>query len=110
LYREGLSNIPGVALLSAPKDTVTNSAYFPIFITPEYGITRDELYYKLREHGIYGRRYFYPLISDMPMYRGYESANPARLPNAKKISEQVICLPIYPNLADDQVQRVIAMI
>jgi dTDP-4-amino-4,6-dideoxygalactose transaminase len=110
LYREGLSNTPGIALLSLPKDTVTNSAYFPILITPEYGSTRDELYYKLRECGIFVRRYFYPLISDMPMYRGYESANPAKLPNARKISDQVICLPIYPNLSDDQVQRVIAMI
>jgi dTDP-4-amino-4,6-dideoxygalactose transaminase len=110
MYRERLSNIQGVEIFSPPQDTISNSSYFPILITQEYELTRDELYNKFREHGIFARRYFYPLISDMPMYRGYESANPARLPNARKISDQVICLPIYPNLSEDQVQRVIDII
>jgi len=110
IYREALSKVPGVEMFSIPKEAFTNSSYFPILITPEYKITRDGLYHKFREHGIFARRYFYPLISDMPMYRGYESSNPVRLPNARKISDQIICLPIYPNLSEDQVQRVIAII
>lgn len=110
IYRKGLGNIPGIELFSPPQDTVPNSAYFPVLVTPDYKITRDALYDKLREQGVFARRYFYPLISDMPMYRGYDSANPARLPNARKVSEQIICLPVYPNLPDDQVGRVMGMI
>lgn len=110
MYRTALSAVPGVGLFAPAQDTVANSAYFPILVTPEYKCTRDELYFKLREQGIFARRYFYPLISDMPMYRGLPSANPAGLPNARNISNQIICLPIYPSLTDSQVQRVIAMI
>jgi len=72
-------------------------------VGPEYPLSRDALYEKLREQGIYGRRYFYPLISEFPMYRGLPSARRDHLPVASKIAEQVICLPIYPNLSlDDQ--------
>jgi dTDP-4-amino-4,6-dideoxygalactose transaminase len=110
IYRDILSATPGVTLFAPPQDTVANSAYFPVLITPEYKVSRDELYFKLREQGIFARRYFYPLISDMPMYRGYASANPARLPNARSISNQIICLPIYPNLTDAQVQNIASMI
>jgi dTDP-4-amino-4,6-dideoxygalactose transaminase len=110
IYRDALADVPGLTLFGPSQDTVPNSSYFPVLITPDYKMTRDELYFLFREHDIYARRYFYPLISDMPMYRGYASANPARLPNARKISEQILCLPIYPNLSDDQLQKVIALI
>jgi energy-coupling factor transporter ATP-binding protein EcfA2 len=79
------------------------AGFNPILTGPEYPLSRDALYEKLREQGIYGRRYFYPLISEFPMYRGLPSARRDHLPVASKIAEQVICLPIYPNLSlDDQ--------
>ena len=80
-----------------PSDTESNYAYFPIFIDEkEYGISRDELYEKLKEHNIYGRRYFYPLISNFSTYRELDSAKTKNLPIANKIAEKVICLPVYP--------------
>jgi len=98
-YRKELSGIKGINLLPEPFDTESNYAYFPIFIDEkEYGISRDELYERLKEHNIYGRRYFYPLISNFPTYRGLDSAKPENLSVANKIAEEVICLPIFPDL------------
>jgi dTDP-4-amino-4,6-dideoxygalactose transaminase len=73
-------------------------------------MSRDELYHKLKENGIYGRRYFYPLVSEFPMYRGLDSAKPSNLPIANKIAEQVICLPIYPDLGQKDTLRIIDII
>ena len=73
----------------------------------EYGMTRDELYFKMKEHGVLGRRYFYPLISTFSTYRGLESAAPENLPNAHKMAESVICLPMHHALMDGDVERVI---
>ena len=88
-----------------------NYSYFPIFITEnEYGMSRDALYAKLKENNILGRRYFYPLISNFPVYRGLESAQPKNLPVATKLAEQVLCLPMYADLTDDDVERVIKLI
>lgn len=83
-------------------------AYFPIFIENEklFGCSRDELYDTLKENEIYGRRYFYPLISKFPIYRGLDSASPANLVVAEKIADQVICLPIYPDLTDGDVKTI----
>lgn len=109
-YRKSLCGIHGLSVLREPLDTVRNYAYFPVLVGLGFPMSRDALYQRFRELGIYTRRYFYPLISDMPMYRGLPSASPANLPNAKEISAQILCLPIYPDLAEDEQQRVIQIL
>lgn len=111
LYREGLKEIDGISFLKEMPDTRSNYAYFPIFVDgKKYGLTRDKLYFKLRENGVWGRRYFYPLISEFPMYKELESASRANLPNAYKISSKVICLPIYYGLSETEVEKIIELI
>lgn len=109
-YRESLRDVPGITVLSKPPDSEQNYAYFPILVGSEYSLKRDELYQRLREAGIHARRYFYPLISDMPMYRGLPSAAPSNLPIAKEVAKQILCLPIYPDLVEDDQDRVIGII
>ena len=110
-YCNGLANIPGIRLPKYNASVKYNYSYFPIFINEnEFGITRDNLYEKLKESNIYGRRYFYPLISNMPSYRGLESSNPDNLPVASLVADSVLCLPIYADLSEDDVQRVIVAI
>lgn len=110
-YREALHNIPGITCLEDMEGVKHNHAYFPIFVDKAtYGKSRDELYALLKEHNIFGRRYFYPLISHFATYRGLRSSQPDNLPVAEKVAEQVICLPIYPELLDGHVQRVLALI
>ncbi|MBU0689893.1 MAG: dTDP-4-amino-4,6-dideoxy-D-glucose aminotransferase VioA [Gammaproteobacteria bacterium] len=109
-YRAGLAHIPGLHFLSQTSEQVSNYAYFPILVQADYPLSRDALYQKLRDEGIYARRYFYPLISDFPMYRGMPSAAHANLPVAKEIAEQVICLPIFPDLSSDQVDSIIELL
>lgn len=109
-YREGLGGIKGVYCLSAAGEKVANYAYFPILVQLDYPLSRDVLYKKLHDNGIFARRYFYPLISDFPMYRGMSSAAHANLPVAKRVSEQVICLPIYPDLSSAQVDAIVELI
>jgi dTDP-4-amino-4,6-dideoxy-D-glucose transaminase len=106
-YQHALRDVRGLSFLQAAPDVQQNYSYFPIFIDAEYPISRDALYARLREQGIYSRRYFYPLISTMPMYRDFSSSDPANLPVATRIAEQVLCLPIYPNLSDQDLERVI---
>lgn len=110
LYRAGLASVEGITLLREQNDTVPNAAYFPIFVEPEFALTRDELYFALRERGIHGRRYFYPLISTMPMYRSLPSAAPENLPNAVRTAEKVICLPLFAEMQKEDVQEVIRCI
>lgn len=105
-YRAALSSVKGVKLLPLPPNTLGNSSYFPVLITEDYPMSRDEIYFKMKEAGINGRRYFFPLISTMPMYRNMRSADPDRLRVAHRMSQQVICLPIYPGLEAAQVERV----
>lgn len=109
-YREALRGVPGISVLPAPPDTLRNYAYLPIMVGPSYSISRDALYQRLRDVGIHARRYFYPLISDMPMYRGLPSAAAANLPVAQKIASEILCLPIYPDLAEIDQQRVIEIV
>ena len=106
-YREQLAGIPGIRVLFDDARAVTNYGYFPILVGPDYPIDRDGLYWRLREFGIHGRRYFFPLISDFPMYRGLPSAQRANLPVAAEAAARVLCLPIYPQLQDDEQSRVI---
>lgn len=98
-YRSRLANVTGIKCVERINQSFDNHAYFPILVTPDYPLSRDELYQRLQDHGIHGRRYFYPLISDFPMYRGLKSANRANLAIASCIADQVICLPIYPGLS-----------
>jgi len=110
-YRKAFSGLPGISYLNDLNGVKHNYSYFPILVDPEkYGITRDELYDNLKRHNIYGRRYFYPLISQFPTYCDLESAKPGRMPVAERIAASVICLPIYPGLNDNDIQRIIAVI
>ena len=109
-YREQLRDIPGISCPPRAGQQVDNYAYFPILVRPEYPMDRDAIYAKLRENGIHGRRYFYPLISQFPMYRGLPSARPDNLPVATEVAEQVICLPIFPELSLHDVARIIDII
>lgn len=107
VYREALANVPGIRCLPQGGQSAANYSYFPILVGDGYPISRDGLYDKLKLHGIHGRRYFYPLISDFPMYRGLPSAQKELLPVASGAARQVLCLPIYPALDAASQQRVI---
>jgi len=109
-YREQLSSVMGVSCPPLPADTIYNHAYFPILVEKEYPLSRDELNDKLRQQGIFARRYFYPLISEFPMYRGLPSADRSNLPVANKVASGVICLPIYPALEFGHIARIIQII
>lgn len=109
-YREELVGTKGIHCLADAGEQVANYAYFPVLVQPDYPHSRDALYQKLKDNGIYGRRYFYPLISDFPMYRGLPSAAQSNLPAAKKAANQVICLPIYPVLEASDQDKIISLI
>lgn len=109
-YREQLTGVKGIRCLGDADEEVSNYSYFPILVQPDYPLSRDALYQKLKDHGIYARRYFYPLISDFPMYRSMPSAQRDNLPVAADASLKVLCLPIYPNLQLQELQRVINII
>jgi len=109
-YRQGLDGITGIRCVGTSGQKRANYGYFAILVGSDYPMSRDALYQRLKDHGIYARRYFYPLISDFPMYRGLPSAARANLPVASAIAEQVICLPIYPHLSDDDLKRIIFII
>lgn len=107
-YREGLRQVKGISFFYDMPDVRYNYSYFPIFVDAgEYGMTRDELYFKMKEKNVLGRRYFYPLISTFSTYRGLESANPKNLPNAHKMADSVICLPVYCELVDKDIERIL---
>ena len=111
MYKAALKNVPGIRFLDDIEGVRHNYSYFPIFITEnEYGMSRDALYAKLKENNILARRYFYPLISNFPVYRGLESARPENLPVANKLAEQVLCLPMYADLANNDVMRIIEVV
>jgi dTDP-4-amino-4,6-dideoxygalactose transaminase len=110
IYREKLTGVKGIHCLQGAGEDVANYCYFPILVRPEYPLSRDELYLKMWKEHIFVRRYFYPLISDFPMYRGLPSAARSNLPVAAKAANEVICLPIYPALSNEQVDRVVEII
>jgi dTDP-4-amino-4,6-dideoxygalactose transaminase len=109
-YRTALADVKGIRCAGFSDESVSNYGYFPILIQPDYPLSRDDLYRKLRAADIQVRRYFYPLISDFSMYRGLASAAPERLPVARQIAQQVICLPIYPSLSNHQADRVLELL
>jgi len=110
IYRARLKDVKGIHCLQDAGEKRPNYAYFPILVRPEYPLNREELYLKFREKGIYARRYFHPLISDFPMYRGLPSATRSNLPVASKAANEVICLPIYPALTTEHIESVIEVI
>lgn len=110
-YREALRNVKGIRFYNDMPAVKHNYSYFPIFVNAEeYGMSRDELYFKMKEQGVLGRRYFYPLISTFSTYKGLPSASPENLPVATRIANEVICLPMYHNLKTEDVLRVIEVI
>ena len=110
-YREALRGVPGLRVMEDMPGVRHNYSYFPVFVdAAAYGMTRDELYFRMKEHGVLGRRYFYPLITDFSTYRGLESARPENLPVATRVADSVICLPMYHDLTDGDVDRVIGLI
>lgn len=110
-YRQRLGDIQGLRLCTDRPDITNNYAYFPILIDEgQYGMSRNALYEKLKKNNIYCRRYFYPLISQFKPYTGFESAKPGKLPVAEKITEQVLCLPIYPELRIETVEMICSLV
>lgn len=110
-YREALKNIKGISFYEDMPGVKHNYSYFPIFVDgEEYGMTRDELYEKMKSQNIYGRRYFYPLISEFSPYKGLESASPENLPVAHRMANSVICLPIHHELSEEEIERTIKCI
>ena len=110
-YREALRPIEGVTFMDDMQGVTHNYSYFPIFVDAEkYGMTRDELYSKMKSDGVLGRRYFYPLISEFSTYRGLPSSAKENLPNAHRMADSVICLPMHHLLTDKDIERVIETI
>ena len=110
-YREALRNVSGITFMDDISGVKHNYSYFPIFVDEErYGMSRDELYFKMKEYNVLGRRYFYPLISTFSTYRELKSARKENLPVATKMAEQVICLPMHHALSEDDMERVLRLI
>jgi len=107
-YREALSNVGGVTFFDDMPGVRHNYSYFPIFVDAEkFGKTRDELYFEMREASVLGRRYFYPLISEFSTYRGLPSATRENLPNACRLADTVLCLPMHHALSDYDIDRIL---
>lgn len=104
-YREALRHVEGITFWDDMPEVRHNYSYFPIFVdAKKYGMARDNLYFKMKEQGIWERRYFYPLISNFTTYRGLPSAAKENLPVATKMANEVICLPMHHALSDEDIQ------
>ena len=110
-YREALRNVDGISFWDDMPGVRHNYSYFPIFVdAKKYGMTRDELYMKMKDQGVWGRRYFYPLISEFSTYRGLESSRPENLPNAHRMADTVICLPMHHAIEENEIDRILESI
>jgi len=109
-YREALGGVRGLTLHHIEDINSRNHAYFPVLVTEEFPVSRDQLYQELRNRHIGVRRYFYPLISEFATYNGLPSAAPDNLPVASVISRQVLCLPIFPMLESSEQDRIIDIV
>lgn len=108
IYREALRRIDGLTFYEDMPGVKHNYSYFPMFIDAEkFGMTRDELYFKMKEQNVLGRRYFYPLISEFSTYRALPSAAKENLPNAHKMADSVICLPMHHELSEEDMERIL---
>ena len=111
LYRKNLSDIGGIRMLGEDRNVKSNYQYFPVFIdSAAFGKSRDDLYNELKNSNILARRYFYPLISQFPTYKGLPSASPDNLQVAERITNEVLCLPLYADLDEDSVDNICAII
>jgi degT/dnrJ/eryC1/strS family aminotransferase len=111
VYREALRNVDGISFWDDMPGVRHNYSYFPIFVdAKKYGMTRDELYMKMKDQGVWGRRYFYPLISEFSTYRGLESSRPENLPNAHRMADTVICLPMHHAIEENEIDRILESI
>lgn len=110
VYREVLQDVPGIHCLQDAGEQVANYSYFPLLVETDYPLSRDKLYQKLKDNNIFARRYFYPLITDFPMYRSMPSAHCENLPVATSVAQKVICLPIYPTLSDSDIKRITSLL
>lgn len=106
LYREFLKDVDGLHMIERQASDLDNYSYFPIVISRDYPLSRDELFEKLKENNIFARKYFYPLLTDLSVYKQFAS----EMPNAKRLSESVLCLPLYPTLSQDECKRIIEVI
>ena len=110
-YRSELRDVPGITFFDDMPGVKHNYSYFPIFVDAEkYGMTRDELYQKMKEQGVLSRRYFYPLISSFDTYKGFDSSDPANLPVAHRIADSVLCLPMHHELSDADLDTILSLI
>ncbi|MBT8585755.1 DegT/DnrJ/EryC1/StrS family aminotransferase [Polynucleobacter paneuropaeus] len=109
-YNIGLENIKGIVIPEDNLSQTSNHSYYPILVDQNFPISRDQLYEKLKSEGIFSRRYFYPLISEFPMYKNFPSSSASNLPVATKIANEVLCLPIYPGLSEDSISKIIQII
>jgi dTDP-4-amino-4,6-dideoxygalactose transaminase len=110
-YNTELKDIPGISMVMDQPDIKYNYAYFPILInTKVFGKTRNDVYEELKANNIFSRRYFYPLISQFPIYSNLESSIPGKMPIAERITEEVLCLPIYPDLEISSVKFICSII
>lgn len=108
-YREALASIPGISFWYDMPEVRHNYSYFPIFIDAEkFGVTRDELFFKMRDANVLSRRYFYPLISNFPTYRGLPSSNKENLPTGNKMADEVLCLPMHHALSEEDITRILS--
>lgn len=110
IYDEQLKNMKGVRSVVSAEQLKVNHSYYPVLIEDDYRLSRDELYQTLRDNNIYARRYFYPLISDFPMYRCMASAHPENLLVAREVADKVLCLPIYPGLKKEDIFAVLDVV
>ena len=109
-YRELFLNIEGIHVLDDMDGVDHNYGYFPITINRDFSMSRDDLYEQLKSKGFHARKYFYPLVNEFPPYRHLESAKKGKLPNADKVANQILCLPIFPDLTLDVVGEIVAAI
>lgn len=109
-YRDKLANVKGISLYQHNKNSNSNFSYFPIIVEQEYPLTRDELYEKLKVNNVISRRYFYPLISNMSIYKNLPSSNNFYLRQANKLSDMVLCIPIYSDLTEEEQNYIIDLI
>lgn len=109
-YINLLKEVQGIRCVQSVNEESINFSYFPILVEDSYAMSRDALYEKLRHHDIWARRYFYPLISEFPMYRGLMSAHRDNLPVATDAAFKVLCLPIYPDLSNESVRDIVELI
>lgn len=109
-YRELLKGLPGIAPVMWPGGQTRNYYAFPVLVGDEFGCSRDELHRQLKLAGVNARRYFYPLLSDLPMYRDHAARSPDPLDVARNVGRRVLCLPLYPDLSDADIRRVVQVI